>query len=315
MSNSPYGWTAPVRDSFVLSENDLQTGEIVNVLILGMDFPVTFKKDVDPSQLSFKEHGISLQLAITLRDRLQNQNNPGTPYPPVEKCFLKDDNGNPIEPKFTVFTTFNAYPPRLVASKYKIPARGGQETPIVRIDGSIVPTISELLPNAFEEKDKETGKLASDIFGEDIAKYSYLLARENKRRKDWDNIFAMWEHLDNDQCCSALMNTLSRQLLLCKYNEGTKKFEFVDPKVGMLFRSRIKRNDKTPKYFELQSNAWNSQAKRFEIYSSLDTTKEVAPEYAATAIKLLQLRDTNIAARMASKTITEAYSTPEGDKF
>lgn len=307
----------PTFNSFAskTNENELMHQEIVDILILNIDYPYTYKKNLGANLLNHKDHGMTVNYAVVRRNRCDG---------PFEKVFLSDDTGTMIEPNYTVYGSFNQWTPKDVFSKYTFPQQGGSEKSVNLSSGKTIPKIIDLMPNPFVCRDRDSGVKANDIPPGFEAKYSKIIDEEKVRQKAWKEVLDYWEALTEEQAKQELLGSIAQRLLICNKLGGNESgegvvFEYIKPQVGMLIRCQIERNAKTPKYFNLLSFAFNKENRQWDIFSTLDC-KTPSEDLVKSANIISKIKEDNIKLRAinykAKTTKVESVYTPEpGDPF
>jgi len=263
------------------SENDLKTGEIVDAIIIGMDYPRAHLKQIDdmnktnkedaevtgaeyiPLEPTYKDSGIEFTIAILARNDGEDKI-----WKPTK------ENDALIKPGYPAVATFTVYSPRAL---YQLRGKkgnkigdmhkmgGGDE--INRISGK--PEVVALYPHCvLKEKlpkgaDFTSARTYAEIPEDELRIMPDLVKEETKRRADWKELLLQWTDYDEEQCYKELLEYSARRLFLFD-PEMMKigKVEYLPPKIGMIFKTSIDRYVENNGYFNIKGYPGSSGWKR-----------------------------------------------------
>lgn len=254
-------------------KDDLKTGERVDVIILGHDFPADYLKtlsetnrkneekanelgiDFIPKKPSYKESGISWHLAVLRRSFGELE--------PKEMVF-KAGETSLIAPEYPAVCWFDVYAPPVHKTR-RVGKKGFLIGDMFREGGGdfigrnkLKPAIVDLFPEAnfSGDPDKKVPRNKKRRFNEltdnEIERNTNWNKLERKRLSDWDKLLDWWNGLSEDEAYENLLEYSARRLLLydkADFNDGI--IRYVTPEQGMIFRGAIDRYNEDLPYINI----------------------------------------------------------------
>lgn len=303
-----FGYT-PAPSQAYTGSNKLNQNELVDYMILDEQLTPKAVK-TNPANPTFKDGGLQINIAIIRRY-------PKGAHAPAEKCFLRDDAGNPKSPNFQVFANIVQWTPMQMLDFANLDKRtefrqkGGGDN-LTSYGDSIMPTIEDLLPSALPEHDYKNKIWADNIPTEKIGDCQTLIAAEQARRNAWSNITSFWKDLSEQDALNNLRDAIARRYFMCYINDTRDNVKYIQPVKGMLVRGII-RYDKTNKYISVEPFIWNRTLKRYDIFASCKTVLPDVPSV-NLANALIELRERDREAFKVSQ-LAKASAKQEGDAF
>lgn len=327
----PFEFADTTSKSSSINENELQNGEIVDVMLLEHTYPSNYvtalnerntKEKLEaeelgvsfvPNKPSYKDGGISWKYAVIRRAR--------TGIEPDELVFKPSDTGF-IEPEYVCYGQLSHLMPldQLRATSKNgtlygdLQREGGTETAIGGLP-AIKPMFDSVKPSR-DDSDKtvpvEQRMTADRVPKGQEERYASILQKESIRKQWWNNILKWWKGLTEEQAFKALNSWVSHRLLLCKKVDTL--FEYLEPEAGMIFRAQINRLDGS-KYFNINTfSGWktvNGKWKR-DIYSTCEVEKPTE-EQKLVAQLLIKTKEEGIERRKQQMNKTTIERPPDNN--
>lgn len=200
-------------------------------------------------QLTFKEHGMSVECFIIEKQIATNQ------FEEVER-----DSSNKFSIDIlTPDMLYHGEKPRAIGDQIRGGLASNQDlkAKLNKKTNSFI--IHDLLPSGYEVKDFASGFTASTI-PETHPLYEELRKKEAVRRDAIENITKAWEKFNEEEAYNMLKTIVARRLLLHQHKEdGTY---FVHPEPGLTFVAKL-----VQPYYNVKVAEYNRDEKRFNIYS------------------------------------------------
>jgi hypothetical protein len=298
-------------------KEDLKTGERVDVIILGYDYPADYlialaeanKKseekanelgiDFSPKKPSFKESGISWHLAVLRRAGMDAE--------PKEMVF-KSGETSMIAPDYPAVCWFDVLAPSVHKTK-KVGKNGFLIGDMMREGGGDFigrnknkPAIIDLFPEANYSSDpnKEVPRAKKRRFHElsdaEIERYTEWNKIERKRLSDWDKLLDWWNKLSEEEAFENLLEYSARRLFLFdKQAMENSEIKYLTPVKGMIFRGAIERYKEESPFInivafsrwqqEQETGAWTRT-----IYSTGGTLNDYGETIAESVLNCLTVK-------------------------
>src|SRR3990167_622862 len=279
----------------------IRDGELIDYVIIDIGLPKSYikkiaetnkkKKDENealgedyiPIPPTYKEGGIEITIAAVRRELKYHEDGSVT----GRDVFLSQGD-KLVAPDYNTVCRYQQMTPRQHfnaakkdGSKYGDWFRGcGREDainnkPIITgqfsTEVSFYPPVSAMKDNS-DPSVKWDKRISADNIpiGEEY-RYKELMDAEDKRQKEWQNLFKLWDDATEEERKVFLLRIVSKRLLICKMIDN--KFHYLLPEVGMFCRAMVNnRNDSS--YFNIKAfGFFSKEEKRTPIYSTCSVSE------------------------------------------
>lgn len=235
--------------------DELKNGELVRCVLLDSFYPYSYQKELDalnkaekekadnlgleyePAKPSFKDGGISFNVAVT--HRLDN-NNPTIDYKAI---------ANEVTlPSYHCFTGISAITPKMVFDK----GWGSFTKGVLDVKGNGSLYIGKITPDAYPAKNWDTGLPDAE--------------KETARLSSWTDLLKMYSQFTEEEAKNYLLKSLSQRYIFVRKQED-KGFSLIRPRTGVVFEGRVRKKEGT-NFFDIERFQWNKDLRQNDIFGS-----------------------------------------------
>lgn len=294
-------WDNQYSEQGKVNPNAIREGEIIDCILLEEGFPSGYVSQLAaenekiskeyasvgaeyaPKKPSYRDGGIGWRFAVLNRN-INVDAAGNTTFDPV---WTPNNDGSMLfEPDYLASGWFTHPIPKhqweamnqKTGNRYgDMYARGGDID--INKKNTSQPALVAMMPSVNPAKDFVNGSwISADQVpkGSEI-QFASLLDKERQRVAWWTKMMRDWELEGEEECRRWLNMMISRRLLLCHPvvddNDRLTHWDYLEPKVGMVFRAMATYSGTSKFYFNIISfGKWDSLLGKFPIYSNCNVT-------------------------------------------